>query len=1191
VKRICLFIVGLQLCLASTSLAQQQHRLTDGWEFVRQDLGGIWESVRPYKAGDPQASPSWEPVSLPHCFNATDAVAPNVNYYQGPGWYRTSLEIANPYQNGRILLHFEGAGQKTDVYIYTQKVGEHVGGYDEWSVDITDAVQAFQATEVYTKQFKGRIPLSIRCDNSRDLELIPSDLSDFNVYGGLYRYLNLVYVPPLSIDKLFATATTDKAGQVGEVKLSARLYNPDKLSDAEATVELFDAEGRVVETQQQPIDIRDNQIDFAGFTVKQPMLWSPDQPRLYTVRIVLATQTDTCVHTERVGFRQFEFARKGPFYLNGQRLLLRGTHRHEDHAGVAAAMTEDMIWQEMRMMKEMGVNFIRLGHYQQSRIVLEACDSLGILVWEEIPWCRGGLGGDRYKQQARRMLTNMIEQHYNHPAVIIWGLGNENDWPGDFEVFDQQQIRTFMKELNDLAHRLDPLRKTAIRRCDFCKDIVDVYSPSIWAGWYRGIYTDYKTATEAEFNKVDHFLHVEWGGDSHARRHSESPDRGLSEVMHSTTADERAGDASLFGGPARVSKDGDWSESYICNLIDWHLKEQETMPWLTGTAYWPFKDFSTPIRPENPVPYVNQKGVVERNFNKKESYYIFQSYWSEKPMAHIYGHSWPVRWGDEGEEKMVKVYSNCDKAELFVNGASQGVRIRNSQDFPAAGLRWMVRLHEGANKLEVIAHKDRATVRDSITQVYQTAKWSGPASIRLEMLDAKVDTVTLQATLRDKQGVLCLDATNYIHFSMAGDGELLADLGTSDGSRTVQAYNGRAIIRIKRTGDRAVAVAAADSLETAILPLDFTAAKQRVAAAITTTLRDQTMEEAEWALTQQPVTVTASIAARSAGSKHDFYSEGDYWWPDPEHPDGPYIRRDGLSNPDNFVDHRLAMIRFSRIVGALVSAWKLTGDEKYIRHALLHVSAWLIDPDTRMNPSLLYAQAIKGRVTGRGIGIIDTIHLIEVAKALGILDEAGLLDAPMRQGTKQWFADYLTWLTTHPYGVEEMNAKNNHGTCWVMQVAAFAGYTGNTKLMRQCADRYKTVLLPQQMAGDGSFPLEIERTKPYGYSLFNLDAMATICSLLSKPGADLWYDAMANGRSVGKGLQYMLPFVQDKSKWPYAEDVMYWDNWPVAQPFLFMGALAYGDQELLRTWISLEHQPTEEEVIRNLPIRYPLLWL
>ena len=1181
----------LQLCLGSASLAQQQHRLTEGWEFIRQDLGGIWESVRPYKPGDPQASPIWEAVTLPHCFNAFDAVAPDVNYYEGPGWYRTALKVDNPYPNGWTLLHFEGAGQKTEVYVYTQKVAEHVGGYDEWTVDITDAVQAFQATDVYTKQFKGEVPISIRCDNSRDLEMIPSDMSDFNVYGGLYRYLNLVYVPQLSVDKLFAAASTDAQGKEGHIDLSTRLRNPNRKSEADIRIQLFDPQGKLVDTRQQHISAVNDSVSLGDITVKKPMRWSPDTPQLYTLQLTLSADGDTARHTERIGFRHVEFAKKGPFYLNGERLLLRGTHRHEDHAGVAAAMTEDMIWQEMRMMKEMGVNFIRLGHYQQSRIVLEACDSLGILVWEEIPWCRGGLGGERYKQQARRMLTHMIEQHYNHAAVIIWGLGNENDWPGDFSEFDKEKIRAFMTELNDLSHRLDPSRKTAIRRCDFCKDIVDVYSPSIWAGWYRGIYTDYKDATRTEFDQVDHFLHVEWGGDSHARRHSETPDKGLSEVMHSTTADERAGDASLFGGPARVSKDGDWSESYIVNLIDWHLKEQETMPWLTGTAYWPFKDFSTPIRPENPVPYVNQKGVVERNFNKKESYYVFQSYWTEKLMAHIYGHSWPVRWGNPGEEKMVKVYSNATEAELFVNGVSQGIRKRDSQDFPAAGLRWSVVFNEGVNHLEVVAHKDGKTVRDSITQVYQTAKWAKPASLKLEVLETKLDTVTIQATIRDAQGVLCLDATNYIYFSTAGDGQLLADLGTSDGSRKVQAYNGRAIIRIKRTGEQLVAVAAADSLETVILPVDFTQNKKHITEVISETLRDQTLAEANQALTQDPVTVTASIAERSAGTKHDFYSEGDYWWPDPKNPDGPYIRRDGMTNPDNFVDHRLAMIRFSRIVGVLVSAWKLTGDESYVQQALRHVSAWFVDPETRMNPSLLYAQAIKGQVTGRGIGIIDTIHLIEVARALGLLEDAGLLDETLLQGTKKWFADYLTWLTTHPYGIAEMNAKNNHGTCWVMQVAAFAAYTGNTALLHQCAERYQTVLLPHQMASDGSFPLEIERTKPYGYSLFNLDAMTTICALLSKPGTDLWDTPLADGRSISKGIQYMLPFVKDKGAWPFQQDVMYWDNWPVAQSFLFMGALAYGDEDLLRTWVSLDHRPTEEEVIRNLPIRYPLLWL
>ncbi len=360
---------------------------------------------------------------------------------------------------------------------------------------------------------------------------------------------------------------------------------------------------------------------------------------------------------------------------------------------------------------------------------------------------------------------------------------------------------------------------------------------------------------------------------------------------------------------------------------------------------------------------------------------------------------------------------------------------------------------------------------------------------------------------------------------------------------------------------------------------------------ITNTLREKTLKDAQWALAQHPETVTASIAERSAGGKHDFYSEGDYWWPDPQNPDGPYIRRDGLTNPDNFVDHRLAMIRFSRIVGTLVSAWKITGEDHYIQHALRHVAAWFIDADTRMNPSLLYAQAIKGHVTGRGIGIIDTIHLIEVAQALRLLEEAGMLDNDFLDATKAWFDEYLTWLTTHPYGIEEMNAKNNHGTCWVMQVAAFAQYTGNREILQLCTNRYKDVLLPQQLAADGSFPLETERTKPYGYSLFNLDAMATICHLLSHDGNNLWEYKTADSLSIQKGIQFMLPYVQDKTLWPYDQDVMYWENWPVAQPFLFLGALAYGDATLLDTWVSLEHNPTEDEVIRNLPLRYPLLWL
>ncbi|APU96723.1 glycoside hydrolase [Sphingobacterium sp. B29] len=814
-------IVALLLTFGVAQLhAQEVKRIDQGWDFLKSDLGGIWEAVRPVGAGNPESVPLWEQINLPHCYNALDAVDPAINYYQGPSWYRKSLEIDNPYLNGHTLLHFEGAGQKTAVYIHTIKVGEHVGGYDEWTVDITDAVEKFKKTAAFKKQFKGKIPLSIRVDNSRDLEMIPSDLSDFNVYGGIYRHLNLKYVPQTALERVFVEASVGADGKQGVVNVRGRLMPFSAQTNFEVETQLYDPAGKIVQTQQPQVNRGTLNLEFGQFLVKKPQLWSPDQPALY--RLVTTIKSNGQVFKEEsvFGFRHVAFKEKGPFLLNGKRLLLRGTHRHEDHAGVAAAMTDDQILQEMTLMKEMGVNFIRLGHYQQSRKVLEACDSLGILVWEEIPWCRGGLGGEVYQLQGKRMLTNMIEQHYNHPSVIIWGLGNENDWPGDFTEFDQAKIRAYMSELNDLAHQLDPSRKTAIRRCDFCKDIVDVYSPSIWAGWYRGVYTDYKTASEEEMKKVKHFLHVEWGGDSHARRHAEDPDRALAKIKGDGTTDERAGDASLIGGAARVSKDGDWSESYICNLIDWHLKEQETMPWLTGTAYWPFKDFSTPVRPDNSVPYVNQKGVVERDFTKKESYYVFQSYWTAKPMLHIYGHTWPIRWGEKEESKMIKVYSNASEVELFVNGESQGLKKRNSQDFPAAGLRWMVKLNEGNNQIKAVAKNGREILVDEIEQQYQTKKWGKPAKLLVEQIAAEGEVITVQAQIVDDTNTPCLDAKDWIYFGSTGDGQLIVDQGTSTGSKKVQAYNGRALIKLRLPSGTAVVSGRMEGSKSTLLTIE-----------------------------------------------------------------------------------------------------------------------------------------------------------------------------------------------------------------------------------------------------------------------------------------------------------------------------------------------------------------------------------
>ncbi|MFD0941108.1 alginate lyase family protein [Pedobacter boryungensis] len=362
-------------------------------------------------------------------------------------------------------------------------------------------------------------------------------------------------------------------------------------------------------------------------------------------------------------------------------------------------------------------------------------------------------------------------------------------------------------------------------------------------------------------------------------------------------------------------------------------------------------------------------------------------------------------------------------------------------------------------------------------------------------------------------------------------------------------------------------------------------------AEVSKVLRKQILAEANWALSQSPITVTAETSPRSAGTKHDFFSEGDYWWPDPSNPKGPYIQKDGLTNPDNFVAHRLAMIRFSKVIGALASAYKITGDEKYVKHAFVHLKAWFVNAETLMNPNLLFAQAIQGRFTGRGIGIIDTIQLMEVAQGVWVMQNSKVVDKAALAEIKKWFANYLIWLTTHQYGKDEMNAENNHGTCWTMQVASFAKLTENKELLNFCRERFKTVLLPNQMATDGSFPRELKRTKPYGYSLFNLDAMTTLCQILSDKENDLFAFKLPDGRTMKKGIEYMYPFVADKSTWPFPKDVMYWDNWPVAQPFLIFGAKQFKNDAWLNTWKKLDHQPKVEEVIRNLPIRNPLIWL
>jgi hypothetical protein len=355
--------------------------------------------------------------------------------------------------------------------------------------------------------------------------------------------------------------------------------------------------------------------------------------------------------------------------------------------------------------------------------------------------------------------------------------------------------------------------------------------------------------------------------------------------------------------------------------------------------------------------------------------------------------------------------------------------------------------------------------------------------------------------------------------------------------------------------------------------------------------RARVLRNAQKYLADKPVTVTAAHSPRSTGGVHDFFSEGDYWWPDPKNAEGPYVQRDGMTNPDNFVEHRKCLLKLSVQMPALAAAWKLSKDRRYAEHAAAHLRAWFVDEATRMNPDLQYAQAIHGRSTGRGTGVIDTIHLVEVARAVPVVAESGALSAADYAKVKKWFTDYVAWMTTSKNGIEERDAKNNHGACWLMQVAAFAKLTDDKKLLAWSADRFKTVIVPGQIEPDGSLPLEMRRTKPYGYCLFNLEALTTLCQIVSETGDNLWKFTTSDGRGVGKAIEYLFPYIKDKKSWTKPADVMYFEYWPMRQEALLFGGLAYGRPEYIDVWKKLPADSEVDEVIRNYFIRQPVLWV
>ncbi|MGB3152541.1 MAG: glycoside hydrolase family 2 TIM barrel-domain containing protein, partial [Maribacter sp.] len=490
-------------------------------------------------------SSDWIQINLPHTWNNEDVTDNLPGYRRSTSWYKKDISINKILSDQSYLLYFEGSNITTTIYVNGKEAGKHIGGYIGFEIDITPYIQV------------GNNEVLVKVDNGYDPNIIPSQKSDFFIYGGITRDIWMITKPKIGIGNI-RLSTPEVSMEKASLKIEIPVAHSSDKEGLVLKAILKNPKGEVIQTKSENVTQQNTVITISD--IQNPELWDIDTPNLYTVDVTLSKldkQIDKVA--ENVGFRWFEFVENGPFYLNGKRVLLRGTHRHEEHAGVGAAMSNELHRTDMELIKEMGANFVRLAHYPQDPEIYKACDELGLLVWDELPWCRGGLGGEIWQENTKNMLREIIVQNQNHPSIIIWSLGNEMYWLPDFEGGDDtDKMNVFLKELNTIAHDIDPSRKTAVRKYYEGAEIVDVFSPSIWSGWYSGSYKSYQKAIDTYKPLYKSFLHAEYGGSSHVGRHSENPITGEG-VIKSDGWEE----AIVQTQASNIAQIGDWSENYI----------------------------------------------------------------------------------------------------------------------------------------------------------------------------------------------------------------------------------------------------------------------------------------------------------------------------------------------------------------------------------------------------------------------------------------------------------------------------------------------------------------------------------------------------------------------------------------------------------------------------------------------------
>jgi beta-galactosidase len=595
-----------------------------------------------------------------------------------------------------------------DVYVNGAFAGEHRGGYTAFTMDITKLVR-FDAGA-------SENVIAVQVNSAHD-PFIPPLSVGFALYGGIYRDVWLVATDPVHVTMAdhggpgIYLSTPGLTRERGAVAVRGSVTNDGPVAKQLRVVStLLDARGAVVAASDASVTAapgREASWSQRLPAIPGPHLWSPDDPYLYTVRTgvydgaVLRDQVDS-----PLGFRWYHFDPRQGFSLNGRKLQLRGTNRHQDYAGIGSAMSNDLHRRDMEWIKEMGANFVRLAHYPQDPAVLEAADRLGLLIWEEIPVVDYVTPRPEFTHNAENMLQEMIRQHYNHPSVIMWGTMNEVFlWSPEGARIRAQTDTGYMRQVHDyaahvdsLARREDPTRVTTMAihgSSDYdsagVSSLSQVLGLNIYDGWYSGTFDGFGRTLD--------------------RRHANSPERVLFVSEYGAEDDYRVN--SLH--PERFDFSGSWMRRYH----EAYLRQIAERPWLGGTAIWNEFDFSQP-ETGGSIPYMNQKGMLTWDRKPKDVFYLYKANWNPEPMVYIASRGWTHRAGTDSTARSgsgpgvstqpVDVYSNLPSVELFVNGRSLGAKAPDD----VRRATWNVPFRDGDNVLSAHGTRDGAAYDDRL---------------------------------------------------------------------------------------------------------------------------------------------------------------------------------------------------------------------------------------------------------------------------------------------------------------------------------------------------------------------------------------------------------------------------------------------------------------------------------------------